>query len=179
MIAIQILQEHQNYFSLGGGGKSILLRFWTFRRRLIKVGSTWKVAHFCFQVVWREDQIQSLVQGHFLMPVEDVFRPGKSLGGERIPRQFLGRFVLTFKNRGRRGDSFLRNYVLGTLRNVWPLMGPQNGEPALRPVAPVQVGRLTQKKVPSASTRSPRRSSGLIEDLVHQDAGGLTEGFSP
>ena len=38
---------------------------------------------------------------------------------------------------------------------------------------------MTQKKVPSASTRSRRRSSGLIEDLLHQDRNHLMEGFSP
>ena len=75
----------------------------------------------------------------FLNVSRGCFRPGKSLSGEKIPRQSLGKFVLTSKNRGRKGDSFLSNYLLGILGNIWPLMGPQNGETVLLSMAPIEV----------------------------------------
>ena len=54
----------------------------------------------------------------FLNVHRGCFRPGKSLSGEKIPRRSLGKFALTSKNKGRKEDSFLSNYLLGMLGNI-------------------------------------------------------------
>lgn len=97
-----------------------------------------------------------------------------------VEREFLERFVLAFKNKGRKGGSFLRNYLLGTPGNVI-IDGTTRWRTRSWPLVPCLGGRIESKECPECPCKEPQEKFGcdLVENLLHQDGGGLRDGFCP